>query len=81
MLGVLENYDPESFHNVIANIFELVLKDVPVLHPLSLYQLEPNILLVVDSCFQSQFSIPFIIKSVTFFPSPEVLCRYLFQIA
>ena len=72
-LGLADNSDTEWLHNVIANIFDLVLKDVPVLHPLSLYQLEPNILLVVDALVQSNVVITFVVKPIFLSLSPKLL--------
>ena len=42
-LGVVENYDTEWFHNIIANLFQVFLVDALVLPPHALYQLKPNL--------------------------------------
>ena len=47
MLVIVDNYDTEYIHNIIENIFEVVLKDAPVIPPHHLYQLEPKLLLKV----------------------------------
>ena len=48
-LSVVENSDTKWLHNVITNIFEVVLKDALVLPPHNLSQIEPNIFLKVDA--------------------------------
>ena len=80
-LGLADNYDTEWLHNVIANIFEVVLKYTLVLPPHSLYQLEPKLIIEVSALVQSQVGILIISKYVNFRPSPEVICRQPFQLA
>ena len=48
-LGVAENSDTEWFHNIIANIFKVVLVDALVIPSHVISQLEPNILLKVNT--------------------------------
>ena len=74
-LRVAENSDTEWLHNAISNIFEVVLKDGPLLPPHRLSQLEATLLLEVDALVQSQVGIPVIISSVTLRPIPEVIYR------
>ena len=44
-LGVLENSNSEEFHNIIVNIFDLILEYTSVFLPHALTQLEPNLFL------------------------------------
>ena len=39
-LSVMDNEYPEGLHNIIVIIFDMVLKDVPVITPHTLSQLE-----------------------------------------
>ena len=48
-ISVAENYDTDWFHNIIANIFQVVLVDAPVIPPHRLSQLEPKLLLEVNA--------------------------------
>ena len=53
-LIILENEDPERFHNVIVNIFDIVLKGAPMIPPHDLAQIELNIFLKVAAHIRSQ---------------------------
>ena len=48
-LGIAGNSNTELFHNIIANIFQVVMVDGPVLPPHALYQLKPKLLLEVNA--------------------------------
>ena len=80
-LVVVDNYDTEWLHNYIANIFEVVLKDAPVRPPHRIYRIEPKLLIKFNALLYSQVGIPFISNTVILIPSPEVVCRYPFQIS
>ena len=73
--SVTENSDTEWFHNIIVNLFLVVREYTVVLPPNSLSQLKPNILLKLDSLFQSWVGILVVVKPVTLIPSPEAFCR------
>ena len=73
--SVTENYDTEGFHNIIANVFEVVLEYATVLPTHALYQLKPNILLGVDIIVQYQVGILVVVKSIFLIPSPQSLCK------
>ena len=81
MLGVADNSDTEGFYNIIANIFQVVLVEAPVITPHALPQLEPKLLLEVDKFIKSQVSIPVISNTVFLFPSPQIVLGYPFQCA
>ena len=49
VLSVLESYDSEGFHNIIVNIFDVILEDATMFLPHNLPQIEPNIFLRVDA--------------------------------
>ena len=57
-LGVLEDYDSEGFHNVIENMFDMVLEDTMMFLPHPLTQLEPNLFLKVYAPLYDRVSIP-----------------------
>ena len=57
------------------------MKYAGVLPPHSPSQLEPKLLLKVESLVYFWLGINFISSSVTISPSPEVLCRYPLQLA
>ena len=40
-LSVLENYEPERLHNIIADIFHMVLEGALMFPPHALFQIEP----------------------------------------
>ena len=71
--GVAENSDTEWFQNIIANSFQVVLVDALVIPPHALSQLEPKLLLVVESFINSQVGIPVISSTAFLIPSPEVV--------
>ena len=70
VLSVLENSDFEGFHNVIVNIFDVVLVDamMPLLH--SLPQLKLNLIPKVYASIVSQLHNPQAIVSISLCPSP-----------
>ena len=68
---ITENYDTEGLHNIIVNVFEVVLEYSTALPPHALSQLEPNILLRVDTLVQSQIGIPVVVKPIFLIPSSE----------
>ena len=65
------NSDTEGFHNIIANIFEVVLEYATMLPLHAIYQLKPNILIEVEALVQSQVCIPVVVNPVFLIPSPE----------
>ena len=48
-LGISEDPETEGFHNIIANILQVVLVDAPVIPPHEFTQLEPKLSLEVDA--------------------------------
>ena len=52
-LGTLDNYNSEGFHNVIVNIFDMVLEDSPMLFPHAITKLKTNLSL------KSEASVPY----------------------
>ena len=52
-----------------------------VLPPHALSQLEPKLFLKVDALVLSQVDISVVVKTLTFRPSPEALCRQRLQIS
>ena len=58
VLRVMENAYPEGIHNIIVHIFDVVLKDRPVLPPYTLSQLKPSLFLKVGAMFRSSDSFP-----------------------
>ena len=70
---VTDNYDSEGFHNIIVNLFDVILKFATMLPPHALSQLEPNILLVVDALVQSNVVITFVVKPIFLSLSPKLL--------
>ena len=49
MLGILDNYDSEGIHNIIVNIFDVIMEDTLVFLLHALTQIESNIFLKVDA--------------------------------
>ena len=76
VLDLAENSDTEWFHNIIANVFQVVLVDASVIPPHALTQLEPKLLIEVDAFIKSQVVIPIIPNYVFILPSPEVVRGY-----
>ena len=64
VISVQENYKPKRFHNIIVNVFDLILYYTLILLPRALFQLEPKLLLGVDALVQSQVGIPVIVKTI-----------------
>ena len=48
-LGVVDNSNSEWFHNIIADVFQVVLVDALVIAPHALPQLKPKLLIEVDA--------------------------------
>ena len=71
-LGLADNSEKEFLHNIIMNVFQVVLVDALMISPHALPQLEPNLLLEVDAFIKSQLGTPFISNTVTICPGPEV---------
>ena len=63
-LSVVDNSNSEGFHNIIVNLFTVVLEYTPrfLLHALS--QLEPSMLLKIDVLVHVQISTNVIVKPV-----------------
>ena len=76
---ITDSYDTEGLHNIIVNVFEVVLEYSTALPPHALSQLEPNILLKVDALFHSEVGIPVVSKSITLIPSLEVSVNISFK--
>ena len=72
-LDVAENSDTEWFHNIIVNVFQVVLIDAPVLPPHEFPQLEKNIPLKVDAFTKFQLIMPIIFNAVFLCPTPEIV--------
>ena len=72
VLCVLDNYDPERFHNVIANIFDVVLVGAMMLPPHALPQLEQNMFIKFVAPNRSQIHITRCILSISFCQSLEL---------
>ena len=78
-LGVAESSDIECFHNIISNVFQVVLVYALVIPRHALPQLKPKLLLEVYTFSKSQVGIPVISSTVFICPSPEVFCGWLLQ--
>ena len=73
VLRVMENAYPEGIHNIIVHIFDVVLKDRPVLPPYTLSQLKPQILIKVGATIHStDGGVPVCVTYVYLRPSPEL---------
>ena len=70
VFNATENYDLEGFHNIIVNVFKVILEYAPMLPPHTLFQLQPKILLKVDELVQPQVGITVIFKPIFLIPSP-----------
>ena len=69
-LGILENYDSEGFHNIIVNIFDMVLEYAPMFLPHALPQLKPNLFLKVNAPVHYQLIIPTCFNTIYLTLSP-----------
>ena len=69
-LIIAQNSNTGWLHNIIVNVFFVVLKDAMVLPTYALSILEQNLLIEVNARFHSQVVIPVVSKSVTLFLSP-----------
>ena len=63
-LGVQENFGSEAFHNIIVNIFDVILEDSPIFLLYDIPQLEPNHFLKVNSPVRAQLSSPVCVKTI-----------------
>ena len=57
-LGIIEDAESKGFHNVIVNIFDMVLEDAPMFLSQYLTQLEPNLFLEFKAPIFNQVHIP-----------------------
>ena len=74
-LGLSKDCDTEWLHNIISNTFQVVLVDAFMLPTHALPQVEPKLLLGVDTYIKSQVDITVIYNTVTLRPSPDVVSR------
>ena len=81
VLGILEDSDSKGLHNIIVDIFYVVLEDAPMFLPHALPQLEPNILIKVDALIHSQIIIPVCVRSILLCPSQDLLHGYILGLA
>ena len=72
-LGIVEKFDAERIKNIIANVIHVVLVYAPVLSLNEFPQLEPNILLEVDTFIQSKVHMYVIPHSTCIIAIPESL--------
>ena len=72
VLGILDNSDPESFHNDIVNIFNILLESAPMLPLHALSQLGPNQFLKVAVLIMFQVHIILSIIRFILCPIPEL---------
>ena len=71
-LGVVDNSDMEGFHNIIADVFQVVLVDALVIPPNELPQLKPNLLLKFNKFIKYKVGIPVLFNTVFLRPIPEI---------
>ena len=67
----MENFGSKGFHNIIVNVFDVILEYTQALLTHALYQLEPKPLLEVDVLVHDQGSITVNVKPILLIPSPE----------
>ena len=72
-LGVAANFESEGLQNIIANVLEMVLVDVPVLSPHAFPQLRTKLPLEVDTLISSQVCMYVISSGVYLLPSQEII--------
>ena len=80
-LGVAENFDFEGFHNIIANIFHVVLVDTPIIPRHSPTQIEPEIFIEVYTLIHHDIIMSIIPRGICLRPSIEVFCGYPGQLS
>ena len=68
---VMENYRSKGFHNIIANVFDVILEYTLMLLPNNFPQLETKLILNVGSLVQYQVSISVVVNLIFLIPSPE----------
>ena len=49
--SIAENSNSEGFHNIIVNVFDVILEYALILPLYALSQLKPNLLIKVDALF------------------------------
>ena len=69
--SVIDNYDLEGFHNIIVNVFDVILEYNKMIPLHVIYQIEPKLLLKVYARFQYQVGLPVIINPIFLIPSLE----------
>ena len=79
VLRVAENSHMEWFHNIITDVFQVVLVEALVLPQHALPQLKPKPIIKVDTFIKSQVGTPVISKTFFIQSIPEVVHRYLLQ--
>ena len=72
-IGVVDNSDMEGFHNIIADVFQVVLVDALVIPLYAFTQIEPNLLLEVNTLIKYQVGIPVLFNTVFLCPIPEIV--------
>ena len=68
----MDNSYPEGLQNTIVDIFDMVLKDGPVLPPHALSQLEPQLFLKIGAKLCSTNGVPVCAVPVYLIPSTEL---------
>ena len=71
-LSALENSDNERLHNIIVDVFDVVLEGLPVFPPHDISQIEPQLLLKVGAPFQSADRVFVSADSIHLGPSLEI---------
>ena len=71
----------EGLHNIIENVFQVVLVDALVISTHVFPQFEPRLPLKIDAFIKSQVVILVISKTVFILPSPKIVRGYPFQFA
>ena len=69
-LSVMDSCEMEWFHNIIANVFGMILVYTSMYLPHALSQIKPKILIEVNALVQYQVGISAVIKPI--FPSPSL---------
>ena len=69
----METSYPEVFHNIIVDIFDVVLKDGPVLPPHALSQIKPQLYLGFGTALRSCDCISTRIHTAYLVPNPELI--------
>ena len=69
-LGVADNFDAEGLHNIIANVFHVVLLDATVLSPHTFTQIKPYLPLKFDTLIHSKVRMSIILGDIRLGPIP-----------